>query len=120
MLEPMPESDTDVLAFRARGVLTDDDYQSVLMPRLQEALESTEQIRVLLVMDETFRGWNARAAWRNSCLDLRHRRDFAKVAIVGAPTWEQWCARLANLLIVGEIKTFARDELATASTWLRD
>ncbi|WP_369805275.1 STAS/SEC14 domain-containing protein, partial [Pseudonocardia sp. MH-G8] len=44
------------------------------------------------------RGRRARAAWRNTCLDLRHRRDFDKVAIVGAPTWERWCAKLANLL----------------------
>lgn len=120
MLEPIPGSDTDVLALRARGVLTDDDYQNVLIPRLETALESAEQIRVLLVMDQTFRGWDARAAWRNTCLDMRHRRDFDKVAIVGAPTWEQWCAKLANLLIVGEIKTFTRDELATAWTWLRE
>ncbi|OZM75351.1 STAS/SEC14 domain-containing protein, partial [Pseudonocardia sp. MH-G8] len=57
--------------------------------------------------------------WRNTCLDLRHRRDFDKVAIVGAPTWERWCAKLANLLITGEIKTFTRDELSTAWTWVR-
>lgn len=39
---------------------------------------------------------------------MRHRRDFDKVAIVGAPTWERWCATLANLLITGEIKAFTR------------
>lgn len=39
---------------------------------------------------------------------------------LGAPTWEQWCAKLANLLIVGDIKTFTPDELATASAWLRE
>lgn len=120
MLELIPGSDSDLLALRARGVLTNADYQSVLMPHLEKMLESAEQIRVLFVMDETFRGWNARAAWRNTCLDLRHRRDFDKVAIVGAPTWEQWCAKLANWLIVGTIRTFSREELAAAWIWLRD
>jgi hypothetical protein len=62
------------------------------------------RFRVLFLMDETFRGWNARTAWRNTCLDLHHRRDFDKVAIVGAPTWEQWCAKLVDVLTAGEIR----------------
>jgi hypothetical protein len=70
-------------------------------------------------MDETFISWNARAAWRNTCIDLRHRRDFGKVAIVGSPAWEQWCAKPVDVLIIGEIRTFARDELSTAWAWLR-
>ncbi|OZM77243.1 STAS/SEC14 domain-containing protein [Pseudonocardia sp. MH-G8] len=119
MLELMTETEGDVIAVRARGVLTEDDYRDVLVPQLAKALKGAEQIRVLFLLEQTFRGWNARAAWRNTCLDVRHRRDFDKVAIVGAPTWEQWCAKLANLLITGEIKTFAHDELSTAWTWLR-
>jgi hypothetical protein len=119
MLELMTESEDDVVAVRARGVLTKDDYQDVLVPYLEKALEAAARIRVLFLMDETFQGWDARAAWLNTCLDLRHRRDFDKVAIVGPPTWEEWCAKLANLLIAGEIKTFTRDELSDAWTWLR-
>jgi hypothetical protein len=119
VLELMTESEGDVIAVRARGVLTEDDYRDVLVPQLEKALEAAERLRVLFLMEETFRGWNARAAWRNTCLDLRHRRDFDKVAIVGPPTWEEWCAKLSNLLITGEIKIFTRDELSDAWTWLR-
>ena len=119
MLELMGESERDVLAVRARGVLTKDDYQDVLIPHLETALEATDRIRVLFLMDETFQGWDARAAWLNTRLDLRHRRHFDKVAIVGAPTWEEWCAKLADLLIAGEIKTFKRDQLSNAWIWLR-
>ena len=119
MLELMAESDGGVIGFRARGVLTEDDYRDVLVPHLEKALEAAERVRVLVLMEETFRGWTARAAWRNTCLDLRHRRDFAKVGIVGAPIWERWCARLVDLLIVGEVRTFTRDELSTAWIWLR-
>lgn len=114
MLELMTGSDDAVTAIRARGLLTTDDYRD-----LERILEAKERIRVLFLMDETFRGWNAGAAWRNTCLDLRRRRDFEKVAVVGAPTWEQWCARLAGLLVAGEIKTFSCAELSAAWAWLR-
>jgi hypothetical protein len=120
VLDVMRESDGPIVAVRARGILTEDDYLNVLVPQVRRALGAGERIRVLLFMDETFRGWNARAAWRNTCLDLRHRRDFDKVAIVGVSAWEQWCATLVEGLITGEIRTFARDELSTAWTWLRD
>jgi hypothetical protein len=119
MLELMSESEGDVIAVRARGVLTKDDYQDILIPRLESALDAVDRVRVLFLMDETFRAWNAGAAWINTRLDLRHRRHFDRVAIVGAPTWEQWCVKLANLLIAGKVKTFTRDELSTAWTWLR-
>ena len=119
MLELMDESDRDVLAVRAHGVLTQGDYQDVLIPHVETALAATDRIRVLFLMDETFQGWDARAAWLNTRLDLRHRRHFDKVAIVGAPTWEQWCTKLADLLIAGEIKTFTHDQLSQAWAWLR-
>jgi hypothetical protein len=70
-------------------------------------------------MEETFRGWAARADWLNARFHLRHRRHFDKVAIVGAPTWEEWCAKLSGLLITGEIRTFKREQLSNAWTWLR-
>jgi len=119
MLEPMAGSGGGVVGFRARGVLTGDDYEHVLVPHLERARVTAERIRVLVLMEESFRGWNARAAWRNTCLDLRFRRDFERVAIVGAPTWERWCAEVAGVLISGEIRTFARDELSTAWSWVR-
>lgn len=59
-------------------------------------------------------------AWANTVLDLKHRRDFDKVAMVGAPAWEQWCAKTAaTVLITGELRTFGRDRLSQAWEWLR-
>jgi hypothetical protein len=65
MLEVMSESAGNVLGIRARGALTNDDYQRVLVPRLESMLKHTNTIRVLFCMDETFQGWSAKAAWAN-------------------------------------------------------
>jgi hypothetical protein len=85
MLEPMPESRGDVLAVRALGVLTEVDYEEVLAPHVEARLEAGGRIRVLFLMDETFRGWDLRAAWCNTRLDLRQRRGFHKVAVCRGP-----------------------------------
>ncbi|GAA5156343.1 hypothetical protein GCM10023321_31930 [Pseudonocardia eucalypti] len=120
MLELMDGPGGAIVAFRARDVLTQADNRDVLVPQLQAALAAADRIRVLVLMDETFRGWEARAAWTNTRLDLRHRRDFEKVAIVGAPRWEQWCVKLANVLIAGKLRTFTREQLANAWAWVRE
>lgn len=120
MLEVMSESEGNVLGIRARGALTTDDYRRVLVPRLESALERTHKIRVLFCMDETFEGWSVKAAWANTCLDFRHRTHFEKIAVVGAPTWEEWCVKLlARPLIAAEIRTFKLDQIQKAWRWLR-
>jgi len=70
-------------------------------------------------MDESCSGWDLSAAWANTILDFRHRSDFEKIAVVGAPRREEWCVKLAGLAIKGEMRTFSRDRLPEAWRWLR-
>jgi hypothetical protein len=59
-------------------------------------------------------------AWANTLLDLKHRNDFAKVAVVGAPRWKQWCVDVAAAFVMaGELRTYDRDRLAAAWQWVR-
>jgi hypothetical protein len=119
MIEFMPESSGNVLGVRAGRKLTEEDYESRLLPRLEALIEHFGSVRVLFYMDETFRGWNLKAAWANTALDVRHRTDLERIAVVGAPVWEAWCLRLAGLLMPGEIRTFRPDQLQQAWDWLR-
>lgn len=117
----MDESTGNILGIRARGKLSRADYRDVLTPRIRALLKQFPTLAVLFVMDETFEGWTLKAAWANTVLDLTHRRDFHKIAMVGAPAWEQWCVKIpATLLMKGQLRTFRRDELRQAWAWLRD
>lgn len=119
MIAFMPESEGKVVGVRASGKLTGADYQRVLMPYLESMIDRHGRLRVLFLMDETCTGWDLRAAWANTVLDFRHRDDFEKVAVVGAPRWEEWCVKLAGLLIKGPMRTFPRHHLGDAWHWLR-
>ena len=77
-------------------------------------------MRVLFLMDETFQGWSLKAAWANTIFDLKHRRDFEKIAMIGAPKWEERCVKTAaTLLMHGKMRTFRPDQLNQAWHWLR-
>jgi hypothetical protein len=120
VIEFMAESGGNVLGVRATGKLSRADYRDSLMPRTQSLLDRFPRLRVLFLMDEAFQGWSLGAAWTNTTFDVKHRRDFEKVAMVGAPKWEERCVRTAaTFLMNGELRTFRHDQLAEAWQWLR-
>jgi SpoIIAA-like len=121
MIEIMREGNEQVLGVRATEKLTVADYRDVLAPQVRSLLGRFETLNVLFLIDEPFRGWSLGAAWANTAFDVKHRKDFAKVAIVGAPTWEQWCVKVAAAFVMaGELRTYDRDQEPAAWQWLRE
>lgn len=107
------------LGVRASGKLSAADYRDVLAPRVEALIEQFTTLKVLFAMDETFDGWTLGAAWANTVFDIAHRRHFARIAMVGAPRWEEWCVTVpAAVLMSGELRTFRRDHLDQAWAWL--
>lgn len=119
MMEIMNESAGNVVGIRATGMLTTADYDRVLLPKLTDLSQKFETLRALFYMDADFRGWDVSAAWANTKLDFRFRGHLEKVAIVGAPAWEEWCVRLASLVMKGELRTFRSEQLEDAWAWVR-
>lgn len=120
MIEVMSEGDGDVLGLRATGKVTASDYCEVLVPAVGTLLDRFDRLKVLFCIDEPFEGWNLRAAWVNTMFDVKHRKDFDKVAVVGAPRWEQWCVNIAaSWLMSGELRTFDRERLDAAWRWVK-
>lgn len=120
MIHVMAESTDNIIGFRTTGKLKAADYHDVLHPRIDKSLKQFPRVKALFFMDETFAGWSLSAAWENTVFDLKHRRDFGKIAIVGGPKWEGWCVKAAAApLMGGEMRTFRRDDLTQAWQWLR-
>jgi len=119
MIEFMDETRDSILAIRFTGKLTQADYDDVLLPRIGAAVKKFGRVRALIYMDDRFRGWDMQAAWANTKLDIQFRNSLDKVAVVGAPRWEEWCVRLAGLLVRGDLMTFPPEQMAAAWTWLR-
>ncbi len=119
MIEIMPESNGSLLAVRAVGILTHADYRDVLVPKVEEIIKQFGSARVLLYLTEACGGWQLHAAWDDASFGIEHRRDFEKVAVVGGPRWVEWAAKVGALLLKGEVKTFAEDDLQEALDWIQ-
>jgi len=119
MIEFMPESNGNVLGIKATGKLTDADYEQHLIPKLNAMFGKFGKLRIVLHMGDEFEGWDLEAAWDDAAFGLKHRSDFEKLALVGAPSWVEWCVKFSGFLMSGEISFFAPNQLEEAWTWVR-
>ncbi len=119
MIEVLPESQNNLLAIKARGKLTHQDYQQTLIPQLERVISKHGKARLLCDMGEDFPGWELKAMWDDAKFGLAHKNDFEKIAVVGGGRWVEWGAKVGALLMSGEMKTFPYQDAAEAWTWIK-
>ena len=119
MIEILPESLGDVFGIRARGKLTNQDYEEILIPGLETIIRKYGHVRVLCDMGEDFHGWELKAMWADGKFGLAHRKDFEKFAIVGGNRWVEWGAKLGALFMKTELRTFPHEQLQEAWSWIK-
>ena len=109
----------DLVRWIADGKITKAECDR-FYPELEQFIEQKGTVRCLAEL-ERFEGWEPAALWKELEFDAKHRNDFSKVALVGAKErWEQWSAKLADLLTSAEIRTFDEGATEEALTWLLD
>jgi hypothetical protein len=119
MFEILPESQGDLIAIKASGKLTADDYEKFLVPKLDKLFAAYGKLRMLVLFSEDFSGWaEVSAAWDDAMIGLQHPRDFKKLALVGAPQWVEWGMRFFALFVPGHAKPFSTDCYDDAIAWL--
>jgi hypothetical protein len=123
-IEVMSESGGKVLGVRATGKLSNDDYNDVLRPSMEQVLKEHDAMRLVFYMDDAFSGVEAGAMWDDakfgaSQLPAIAKGKFEKMAIVGGSGWERRAAEIFGHIMPGEVKGFEGSELAAAWTWVR-
>ena len=107
-----------LLGFALSGRVTHEDYADVLIPAIEQATAEGAKARVLVRFEPDFAGYDAHAVLDDTRLGVRHWRDFARVALVGAPRWVAVAMRLFAPFWPCEVRLFARDDEAEAWAWL--
>ena len=119
MINVSNESEGNILIINAMSKLTDDDYKTVLIPRLEAVIQEHGKARLLLDMGDEFHGWEPAALWDDTHFGLSHRNDFEKMGVIGGPKWVEWALKVASVAIYGELKTFSASERDEALRWIK-
>ncbi len=119
MFEILSESNENLLAIKASGKLTVEDYEHTLLPKLEELFEQHERLKLFVKFSDDFSGWaSTAAAWDDMKIGLQHAGDFERLAMVGGPEWVGWSVKLLGIFVRGQIKLFPAESDAQAMTWL--
>jgi len=118
MLEPIPGLPDNVLGFTAKGRVTADDYESVIIPAVEALFARYGKIRFLYHLGEEFSGIDAAAAWDDAKLGLAHLGGWERMAVVSDVEWIRAAVRIFGLALPGHVRVFHDRELAEATAWI--
>jgi len=114
-VEHHPEE--NLVEVHAAGKLSREDYDNVV-PRLESWL-SHEQPLDFLVQLENFQGWHPGAFAREVALDVQHRSQFGRMAVIGDGRLAEWSTEMSNFFFPSEVRYFSRGQAEEARDWLR-
>jgi SpoIIAA-like len=118
MLEIIPNMPENVLAVNAKGKVTGEDYDRVLIPAVEDKLKGHKKVRVLYQLGPDFSGFTAEAMWDDAKVGIRHITVFEKIAVVSDVDWIAAAVKIFAFVIPCPVKVFNNEELPKAKAWV--
>lgn len=120
MLNPVTGLAPDVIGFSAEGIVTAEDYSSVLVPAVEAALEKGIRPRLLYVLGPDLERFELSAMMADARLGLSHLSDFGRIAVVTDHDWVENTVRMFGLMIPCPVRVFEYEDLSDARAWVNE
>ena len=118
MLQFIKDLPSHVVGIRATGEINKEDYEKVLIPRMEELAKRQGEIDYLLVLETDLQNFNAAAWFEDLKLGLKNFTRWRKVAIVTDQKSVIWFSDMFDHLIPGHSRGFQLSELNEAIEWV--
>jgi SpoIIAA-like len=106
MVEKIPDLPDNVLGFIAKGTVTANDYESVIIPEVEALFSRHRKVRFLYHFGEDFTGFEPGAMWDDTKLGLKHLTGWERMAVVSDIEWIRGAMRVFSLAIPGHVRVF--------------
>jgi hypothetical protein len=116
-IEGLPEG---TLGFKFSGKVTGSDYDSVLTPAIDKAIEKFDRIKLLAQVGPDFESYSLDAIWDDTKLGLRHWNGFERVAVLTDVGWIMTAVKAVAFMMPCPVQLFAMAELEDARRWLSE
>jgi len=120
MIEALKGFPTRVLAFACKGHVTKRDYETVLIPAVQEALKQQGKVRLYYQVDHDFSGIEPGAVWDDIKVGMEHALRWERIAVVTDIDWIRHTIRAFGFVIPSATRIFRLDEMAKAREWIAE
>ncbi len=118
MFRLMTDLPDGVVGVEAIGTVSGEDYESTLVPAVNEATDQHGKIAMLIVFGDDFEGYSAGAALDDARFGFANFGSFRRIGIVSDNQWLRNGAAAMAHLMPGKSKGFSVDDLAAAKAWI--
>ncbi len=117
MLQQIPNLPNGIIGVEAKGRITGEDYEKVLLPLVKKAHEESRHIRFLYRVANDFT-FTPGAAWEDFQFDMKYMRLFERCAAVTDVGWLTNAVKIFAPMFPCPIKTFKDAQMDEAIAWL--
>lgn len=118
MIEEIAGLPEGTLGFKITGNVTGGDYDNVLTPAVDRAIEKFDRIKLLAQLGPDFQSYSLDAIWDDTKLGLRHWNGFERVAVVTDVGWVKMAVKAIAFMMPCPVQLFPIVELDDAKRWL--
>ena len=120
MLQIIKDLPDNVLGVSAEGKITAKDYETVLIPALEEKLKTHKSFRLLYHLGAGFTGIDFGAMIDDAKIGFKHISELERVALVSDHQMINTFARFFGHLMSCESRVFSDQELEEAKKWITE
>lgn len=115
LMEDLPDN---VIGMIADKMVTGEDYETIVIPAVDKALENHGKVRAIYVTAPGFEGYGPAAMWDDTKIGFAHLTAWEKIAVVTDVEWLRMMITAFGFMMMGHLKLFKADELDAAKAWI--
>jgi hypothetical protein len=118
MIERLKNFPDNVLAFVCNGQVTKEDYETVLVPPVVDALQKHDKVRLYYETAADFSGIDPTAIWADFKVGMEHFTKWERIAVVSDVEWIKRTMQFFSFMMPAEMRVFPLAEAAQAREWI--
>lgn len=118
MIELLKGFPSNVVAITCHGNVSRQDYDDVLIPAVEKALQSHDKVRMLYEVAPDFESYDAGAAWEDFKTGIEHFSQWERIAVITDIPWISAAMKVFSVFLPGGIRVYPLAEAAQARLWI--
>jgi hypothetical protein len=120
MIEIIQDLPPYVAAFKVTGAVTGEDYENILIPKVNQVAKDYKKINFLLWLNTDVGNYTIGAWIDDIAVGIKHFTHWHRMAIVSDQSMVKKFTDIFGYLIPGETKGYKSEDLPAALKWIAE
>lgn len=117
MIITIPETPDNIVALKATGEITKEDYENCVLPQIEVKLNQFGELNCLLLLDTDVSNFTLGAWYEDAIMALKNFANWNRVAVVTNSVAIQNSIAAFSVVMPGEYETFDVANIDNAIYW---